>query len=370
MRIYELTVPGKEIVRLIRAEVAAAGGQPELYESAWKDYLIEEDFDRRAYGLRDGAEYSLVSQETVLAIEPRVERNYWVLKVVVDEVFGPRTAEQEQAMVGAELTLSEFERGLLSSRKGKVTVRLETQTAEAKRHFDDWLAALRVRHPSEPGRERGIEATATHTDGERAEAGETAQDKEILRAAVHELVGTLAAPKVLVDAVGALENAGFHGEAISVLASAERAREPIVSLFRALVAAKADSRTPKTPSSGGEARTDIEAAAPAMPFYIAGPGSTFAIVAAGGALAAAIGATMMSGTASAGPAAVSTGALLTDALLTGAVADRHEHSINAELARGGLVVWVRAADKTDEERARIVLAGFHASDVHIYERRG
>lgn len=157
MAIYLLDIPPEEVVRVVRAEIDATGGQPELYENAWQDYVIEEDYDRRAYGLGDGEQYDLVSVDAVLNVEPRLERNYWVLSVVAHKDVGPRIIEDENALIGAELTLDEFEATFLVPGDADVCVRLEAQTPEAKKHFDSWWADLSERHPCEtdiPHRDR------------------------------------------------------------------------------------------------------------------------------------------------------------------------------------------------------------------------
>jgi hypothetical protein len=150
MATYVLHIPPKEVVRVVRAETNAAGGQPELYENAWQDYVIEEDYDRRAYGLEDGEQYDLVSVDAVLKIEPRLEQNYWVLTVEAKKQIGPRVIEDENGLIGAELTLEEFEANFLSPGDCEVVVRLQTQTPEAKKHFDSWWAGIGERHPHEP----------------------------------------------------------------------------------------------------------------------------------------------------------------------------------------------------------------------------
>lgn len=147
MATYLLHIRPEEIIRLVRAETDATGGQPEFYESASQDYLIEEDYDRRTYGLFDGNEYDLVTAEAVLNVEPRVEQNYWVLSVVVHNDLGPQLIDDENALLGAELSLDEFESRLAARGAGRVRVRLEAQTPSGKKHFDRWWAELSARHP-------------------------------------------------------------------------------------------------------------------------------------------------------------------------------------------------------------------------------
>ena len=146
MLTYILPIRPQEVVRLLQAEIAATHRQPELYYSAWEDYLIEEDFDRRSFGITDGEDYSLVSVDAVLNIEPRLERNYWVLKVVVHRDVGPRKIDDAAALIGATLTLEQFT-AFLADRDNIATVRLDVSTPFAHEHFNTWLDELRARHP-------------------------------------------------------------------------------------------------------------------------------------------------------------------------------------------------------------------------------
>jgi hypothetical protein len=149
MPIYVLHISPQDVVRLVRAETASAGGQPELFVNAWEDYEIEEDFDRHAYGLADGDKYSLVSVEAVLNIEARLEQNYWVLSIAVRKDLGPQAIESDDALLGASLTLDRFETDFLSIGDALVRVRLQTHTARAREHFRQWWSELNRRHPME-----------------------------------------------------------------------------------------------------------------------------------------------------------------------------------------------------------------------------
>jgi hypothetical protein len=149
MKAYFLPIPPAEVIRLLRAEIDAAQGQPELYLAGWEDFLIEEDFDRRAYGLDDGSGYDLVAVEARLTVEPRIERDYWMLSLVYRKDLGPQLTADENAFFGGELTLDEFEKRFLAPGDGVVRVRLDVETPRAKRHFDCWWSDLNTRHPCE-----------------------------------------------------------------------------------------------------------------------------------------------------------------------------------------------------------------------------
>jgi len=147
MPTYILPVPPQEIVRLLQAEIAATHRQPELYYSAWEDYLIEDDSDRRSFGITNGEEYILVSVDAVLNIEPRLEQNYWVPQVVVHRNIGPQKIDDAAALIGATLILEQFT-AFLADRNNVVSVRLDVSTSFAREHFFTRLDELRARHPA------------------------------------------------------------------------------------------------------------------------------------------------------------------------------------------------------------------------------
>jgi hypothetical protein len=149
MKTSFLRILPAEVVRLLRAEIDAAQGAPELYLGGQEDFLIEENFDRRAYGLDDASEYDLVTVEATLTVEPRVERDYWILSLVYRKELGLQLTKDEDAFFGGELTLDEFETRFLAPGDGVVGVRLDVETPEAKRHFDRWWADLNERYPPE-----------------------------------------------------------------------------------------------------------------------------------------------------------------------------------------------------------------------------
>ena len=122
-------------------------GQPELNIGCLIDYVIEEDFDRTRYDLRDGEEFDLVTAVATLSIEPRVERGYWILFVVVERALGPTRISEENAFSPGELTLDEFEGQLLAPGDKRVVVRLTIETPEVRQDFDLWLAEMEARHP-------------------------------------------------------------------------------------------------------------------------------------------------------------------------------------------------------------------------------
>lgn len=146
MQEFTLDISGQEIVRWVKEEKRDAGGYLDFYEEAEVEYMIEEDFDRKAYGIRDGEDYDLISFKAVLDIEPRVEQNYWILQVQVTEVLGPRRKFEEEPLETRPLTVEEFESAFLPLGKATVIVKVWTETPNAKEHFDDWFARMKSKH--------------------------------------------------------------------------------------------------------------------------------------------------------------------------------------------------------------------------------
>ena len=147
-KIYFLPISPQEVVRLLRAEIVAEQGQPELYLGGRQFFIIEEDFDRDAYHLVDAKGYDLVREEAELIVEPRLEQDYWILSLLYGKNLGPQQTQKEDAFFGGELTLEEFVRRFLARGDGRIRVRLDVQTPEGRRHFDRWWAALEARHPA------------------------------------------------------------------------------------------------------------------------------------------------------------------------------------------------------------------------------
>lgn len=147
MKTFILALSGLEVVRLLRAETISASGQPELDTTCEKDFIIEEDFDHSAYGIKDEEWFDVVTSVATLTIEPRRESGYWILSIIVERALGLARTLDEGKMNAMELSLDEFEIDLRSARRKEVTVRLDVQTPEIKHDFDAWLADMRARHP-------------------------------------------------------------------------------------------------------------------------------------------------------------------------------------------------------------------------------
>lgn len=168
MTVLSLRKSPKEIIRLLKAEIKAAGGQPGFYVNAHHDYRIEEDFDRVAYGLENDTRQNLVTEEAVLHVEPRVEQNYWVLSINAYKELGPQMMAHENALSGAPLALDEFGSAFIEPGTYKVNVRLTLSTPKAHSHFDRWWKGLKVCHPRSSKRVNIVSRRKSHWRGARS----------------------------------------------------------------------------------------------------------------------------------------------------------------------------------------------------------
>jgi hypothetical protein len=273
--------------------------------------------------------------------------------------LGPQVIEDEDALFGVELTLDEFETGFPAPGGGIVYVRLDAQTPQAKKHFDDWWAELSKRHPGEAAVSEGQTDTVPHDKlrERRRRMVDVRPNKTSWTYRAREAVGVFTDPDALEEAVNQLEVAGFDRATISVLGSDKAIKERVGHLYRSVAEIEDDGRVPETAFASKEARAEGETAAVAVPFYVGGLAGAAAVVATGGALAAAIAGTIIGGAAGAG----------LGALLALSVARHHAKRIEGQLGQGGLILWIGVSDQDAEKRAVAVLEKNGAKHVHVHE---
>ncbi len=356
MTTYSLHIRPEEVVRLIRTERAIEEGQPQFYVDAWEDYVIEEDYDRSAYGLHDGYKYDLASIEAELNIEPRIEQDYWILSVLVHKDLGPQIIEDENSLVGAELTLDEFEEWFLKPHDAATSVRLETQTPRAKAHFDQWWDDLKARHPLERGESCADLVKTSAMCGAGNRSWHTA-NKTNWSYRTREAVGVFSDPDALEAAIDELERSGFDRACISVLGTGKGTAKHLENLYDRVAEVADDGRAPRTAPTSIASRVEGEAASVAIPLYVGGFAGAAAVIASGGTLAAAVGASILGGTSGAGLGTI----------LAHAVARRHARNVEEQLARGGMVLWVAVRNVDAEKRAISTLSKAGARNIHIHE---
>jgi hypothetical protein len=177
-----------------------------------------------------------------------------------------------------------------------------------------------------------------------------------MRYSAREGVGAFRTAGALEQAVEQLEIAGVDRAAISVLGVDAPRSGGLDALYRSADAIEDDPAARQAAFVSKESQTEGKAFAVSLPLGVGGFAGAWAVAAAGGALAAAIGATIVGGAVGAG----------LGALLVRAVARHHAATVQSQLARGGLVLWVSTPDEAAEQRALEVLRRCGGTSVHTH----
>jgi outer membrane lipoprotein SlyB len=158
-------------------------------------------------------------------------------------------------------------------------------------------------------------------------------------------------------AIDELSDAGFDRADLSLLASQQAVEEKLGHAYTKVTEVEADATVPRAAyaddASVAEARTGVIGGLA----YIGAMAALGVVVASGGGLAAAIAAAAVAGGG---------GGVL------GAVAARfigkdHAANLQAQLDKGGLLLWVRIADASHEQKALEILKKHGGEDVHVHD---
>ena len=170
-------------------------------------------------------------------------------------------------------------------------------------------------------------------------------------------VGVFGNADLLEAAVDELEISGFNRAAISVLASDKTVKDRLGRLYRSVAEIMDDPRAPLTPYTSSDSRVVGEAAVVGAPLFIGGITGGLAVVASGGALAAAFAAAIALGVVGAG----------IGGLLARVISQHHTVRVAQQLTQGGLVLWVGVRDDATAARALEILIKGGARDAHLHE---
>ncbi len=173
---------------------------------------------------------------------------------------------------------------------------------------------------------------------------------------VREVVGVFPTAGALETAVEQLGMAGVDRSLISVLGVDVPRSDRIDELYRSAKQIEDDPTARRATFESRGTWTEGEFVAIALPLQIGGFAGAWAVAAAGGALIAGIGATVLGGAVAAG----------LGLLLYHAVARHHADSIESQIASGGLVLWVSTPDAAAEQRALAVLTRCGGMSVHTH----
>jgi hypothetical protein len=280
--------------------------------------------------------------------------------VIVERSRGPLDARDEVKLGRTEIDQDEFGTALSANGGKRITVRLDFETPLAKQHFDHWLMDMCRHHPDAPDQgaiECAPKETRTQLKQERAAVSKNQSLGTIAAYSAKEAVGLFHDAASLEAAVDALEIVGFDRASISVLASNASARKQIDEFYGNIRALEDSEKAPRGSFVSRDARIEAEAAAVGAPLYVGGLAGAWAVAAAGGALALSIAAVIAGGAVGAG----------LGALLAYAISRRHSAAIEAQLKKGGLLLWVSVPNAEAKKRAVGALTKSGAKDVHIHE---
>jgi hypothetical protein len=161
-------------------------------------------------------------------------------------------------------------------------------------------------------------------------------------------------------AIDELLRSGFNRAEISLLASEKAVEDQLGHKYHKVSELEDDPAVPRTFYVPTESIGGAEGALIATPLYLAALSAIGGIVASGGSLLA-----IIAGTVAAGGVGGAFGTAL--AKLVG---DHHAKHIQDQLDHGGLLLWVRTWDGSDEKRAVDILGKHSGHDVHVHGSKG
>lgn len=174
---------------------------------------------------------------------------------------------------------------------------------------------------------------------------------------VREAVGAFHTWKDLQAAVDALTARGFDRSDLSLLASEKAVGEKLGHVYEKVAELEDDAAVPRTAYVGKDSMVEAKTFAISGLGYVGALAAIGAIVASGGTLAAVIG-----GAAVAGGLGVGLGTYLTRA-----IGRERAESVQAQLKKGGLLLWVQTRDADHEARAVEILKAHGGDDVHLHD---
>jgi hypothetical protein len=174
------------------------------------------------------------------------------------------------------------------------------------------------------------------------------------KAMVREAVAVFHDVSELDATVEELRHAGFARGDISLLATEQAVQKKLGHRYQRVEELEDEPAAPrvtyKTPTSLAESDDMLVGSLTYLPAVVAAG----TVVASAGVVAAAV-----TGTALAGA--------LIGTVLTRWLDQHHADHLQEQLDHGGLLLWVRTADRAAEQRALEILARHSAQDVHIHE---
>jgi hypothetical protein len=183
-------------------------------------------------------------------------------------------------------------------------------------------------------------------------------DAVVERVKVREVAGVFRSRDALEAAVDVLLLAGFDRADIDLMTTADAVREKLGTVY---IAAEELADVPRAPRRAFVARDEAVstlAGAAGILTFVGATAAAFSVVASGGALALAAAAALAGGGAAGGIGAV---------LFSRFLGREQSKEIEAQMATGGLVLWVRVRSSEQEETAQRILREQGGEAVRVHE---
>jgi hypothetical protein len=158
-------------------------------------------------------------------------------------------------------------------------------------------------------------------------------------------------------AIDDLMKAGFTREQINVMASHESVVEKLNHRFEPMEQMEDDPRIPQGVFVAKDDRVAAEAVVFGVPLYIGATVGGLAVVASGGGLALAIAAAAAGGLAGGGLGGIA----------AHAIGNHHAKAIEEHVKAGGLLLWVRIDDPSQEKVAIDLMKANNGEYVHAHD---
>jgi hypothetical protein len=171
---------------------------------------------------------------------------------------------------------------------------------------------------------------------------------------VCEVVGVFHKAEDLESAIDELLISGFDRAEISLLASEDAVATKLGGYYRPASELADDPAVPRAAFVSTAAIGDAEGALIGGLAYVGAIVATGAVVMSGGALAAAVTAAVLAGGAGG----------LVGSVLARLVGHHHAAYLQDQIENGGLLLWVRAWNESDEARALEIITKHAADKVH------
>ena len=177
---------------------------------------------------------------------------------------------------------------------------------------------------------------------------------------VREAVGVFHDWNSLQAAVDELQVSGFNRAEISLLAGEHAVEEKLGHVYQKVAELEDDPKVPRTAYVGRDSMVEARVGVIGGLAYVGALAAVGAIVASGGTLAAAI----------VGAVAAGGGGGLIGTLASRWLGRDRAKELQAQLDKGGLLLWVMVRDGEHERRALDVLGKHSADDVHVHDIPG